>query len=425
MLIQTFQLHIVSLLQNRDLSNSTEFENIFSDILQHSTTHEEGLILLMALAPHVIPNFFDEIIKEVFPDGGEIPELGGVRPENFRGFLPTGETVQYILAKNNIGERLQICQYFEPDHWFVKRQILRLDSVKEGLPTMSGRLVMDEATVHLLLFGTTVTPVFGADFPLQEIHTKLEWDDLTVNDQVMAQINQIQLWTKHQKQLHGDSNLGRFITKGYRALFHGPPGTGKTLTATLLGKEFNLPVFRIDLSQVSSKYIGETEKNLEKVFRIAELKNWILLFDEADALFGKRTQVRSSNDRYANQEVSFLLQRVENYDGLIILTSNFKNNIDTAFLRRFNSIVKFSMPTPDERLKIWQNAKPHSLKWDEPFILKLANQYEMSPAQIVNVITYASLKTFGTGSKTIDNNDLVEGVASEFGKEERIFQGLK
>ena len=184
-------------------------------------------------------------------------------------------------------------------------------------------------------------------------------------------------------------------------------------------------VLKLRQSQVSSKYIGETEKNLEKVFRIAELKNWILLFDEADALFGKRTQVRSSNDRYANQEVSFLLQRVENYDGLIILTSNFKNNIDTAFLRRFNSIVKFSMPTPDERLKIWQNAKPHSLKWDELFILKLANQYEMSPAQIVNVITYASLKTFGTGSKTIDNNDLVEGVASEFGKEERIFQGLK
>lgn len=424
-MFEKLRSHIISLIKHQNDYESDEFENIFSNIIDHNATHIEGLILLISLAPHVIPNFFDEIIKELFPDGGEIPELGGIRTDNFRGFLPTGETIQYIIAKDDISKRLQLCKYFNSSHWFSQKRILRLEPVKEGLPVMSGRIIMDEDMVNLFIFGTTVTPSFGPSFPLQEMTTLLEWDDLTVNEQVRSQIKQIQLWMHHKQQLFEDSNLSRFITKGYRALFYGLSGTGKTLTATLLGKEFNLPIFRIDLSQVSSKYIGETEKNLEKVFQIAELKNWILLFDEADALFGKRTQVRSSNDKFANQEVSFLLQRVENYDGLVILTSNLKNNIDTAFLRRFNNIIKFSMPTPDERLRVWMSVKPYSLNWDDDYIKELSYHYEMTPAQIVNVVTYASLKALSISSKFIDNSSLLEGIATEFTKEERIFKPLK
>src|SRR5690606_11585436 len=128
-------------------------------------------------------------------------------------------------------------------------------------------------------------------------------------------------------------DMRQLIKPGYRTLFYGPPGTGKTLTAMLLGKEFQRNVFRIDLSQVVSKYIGETEKNLEKIFQRAANKEWILFFDEADALFGKRTSVKDAHDRYANQEVSYLLQRVEDFPGLVILASNYKNNIDKAFVR--------------------------------------------------------------------------------------------
>jgi SpoVK/Ycf46/Vps4 family AAA+-type ATPase len=166
--------------------------------------------------------------------------------------------------------------------------------------------------------------------------------------------------------------MGKQIAPVYRALFYGPSGTGKTLTATLLGKEFSREVYRVDLSQVISKYIGETEKNLEKIFVQAENKNWILLFDEADALFGKRTQTKSSNDKYANQEVSYLLQRVENFNGLIVLASNFKNNIDDAFLRRFNSIINFTKPNVEERLELWTKALPKNatIKKQRTFLLK-------------------------------------------------------
>ena len=131
-------------------------------------------------------------------------------------------------------------------------------------------------------------------------------------------------------------------------LFHGPPGTGKTLTAGLLGKIAQKDVYRIDLSMVISKYIGETEKNLARLFDKAERKDWILFFDEADSLFGKRGQVKDAHDKYANQEVSYLLQRVEAYNGLVILASNFKNNIDEAFLRRFQSIIYFPLPAKEE-----------------------------------------------------------------------------
>jgi len=129
--------------------------------------------------------------------------------------------------------------------------------------------------------------------------------------------------------------------KGSLVLFSGPTGTGKTLAATVIANELKRPIYKVNLSMVVSKYIGETEKNLEQLFTEAENKNWILFFDEADALFGKRTGVKDAHDKYANIETAYLLQRIEDHNGLIILATNMKNNIDDAFLRRFRYIVDF------------------------------------------------------------------------------------
>ena len=150
-----------------------------------------------------------------------------------------------------------------------------------------------------------------------------------------------------------DWGLGRRLRHGHRSLFYGPPGTGRTMTTCLLGQRLGRDVFRIALSAVVSKYIGETEKNLEGLFGRAENMNCILFFDEADAPFGKRTNVSDAHDRYANQEVAYLLQRVEDYDGLVILASNYSSNIDEAFMRRFQAVVHFPMPTQTERKRLW------------------------------------------------------------------------
>ncbi|MBD8082292.1 ATP-binding protein [Chryseobacterium caseinilyticum] len=396
-------------------------EGTFSDVLGKTTSHEEGFILLMALTPHVYPSFFDEIIKEVYPEGGDIPELGGSRSENHRGMFPTGETVQYILAKNEIEKRLKVQQYFNSNHWFNKENIVKIEDVKDSEPIMSGKLIMSKETVHLLCFGENLKPKFSSSFPAKEVTTMMNWEDFVMNENIRKQINYIKLWIKHQQTLLNDWGMKKQSLPGFRTLFYGPSGTGKTLAASLLAKEFGRPVYRIDLSQVVSKYIGETEKNLEKIFTQAENKDWILLFDEADALFGKRTSTKSSNDRYANQEVSYLLQRVEQFNDLVILTSNFKNNIDEAFLRRFNSIIKFQKPTPEERLKLWHNAIPKKVSADEKLISQLAKNYELTGAQIVSAVLHASLLAIEKNEKTLSKENLLSGIREEFDKEEKPF----
>ena len=171
--------------------------------------------------------------------------------------------------------------------------------------------------------------------------TKQSWNELALDKETTGQVEEIKNWLKQSSSLKAGISVKKKLKPGFRALFYGPSGTGKTLAAALIGKELNKPVYRVDLSKLVSKYIGETEKNLESVFAGAKDKDWILFFDEADALLGKRTNVKDSHDKYANQEVSYLLQRVEEYNGLVILASNMKNNIDDAFTRRFNLIIRF------------------------------------------------------------------------------------
>jgi SpoVK/Ycf46/Vps4 family AAA+-type ATPase len=173
------------------------------------------------------------------------------------------------------------------------------------------------------------------------LDTEQSWKELALDKETLKQVEEIKNLLKQSSSVKPDSSLRKKLKPGYRALFVGLAGTGKTSTAALIGKELNKEVYKIDLSQLVSKYIGETEKNLELVFASAKDKDWILFFDEADALFGKRTDVKDSHDRYANQEVAYLLQRMEEYNGLAILATNMKSNIDPAFKRRFNSILHF------------------------------------------------------------------------------------
>lgn len=402
------------------------FENSFSKIFDQPVTHDEAVILLLGSVSHILPNFFDSIFKDIGQENIVLPELGGVYLENHKGFLPTGETVQYLLAKDDIDKRLEIQQLFDTSHWFYKEQVVYLSTVGEGEPEMSGRLVINPETLHLLFYGERMNPKFGPNFPAQQITTQMEWGDLIVNSATHSQIDQIRLWIKYHEMLRNDWGMGKQIAPGYRTLFYGPSGTGKTLTATLLGKEFSREVYRIDLSQVVSKYIGETEKNLEKIFVQAENKNWILLFDEADALFGKRTQTKSSNDKYANQEVSYLLQRVENFDGIVVLTTNFKNNIDDAFLRRFNSVIGFTKPNAAERLQMWNNSMPKNAKLIEENIFdSISKTYELTGAQIVSAITYACLQTIENNSLNIETTYILKGIELEYFKEERFFVTTK
>lgn len=383
-------------------------------------TAEEICLMLLALLPQVQPHFLNAAILEAFPSGGDLPLLGGVKGQNHRGLLPTGETALALLAGEDLAMRISIQSFLQPDARLAREGLLFIETVREGEPPMSGRLILPQNIADHLLFGREPAPRFGPDFPAKQVTTAMGWDDVVLPPATRAQVADIGAWLEHQHKVAADENLARKIKPGYRVLFYGPPGTGKTLTAALLGKQFDKEVYRVDLSQIVSKYIGETEKNLETVFRRAERRDWILFFDEADALFGKRTSVQSAHDKYANQEVSYLLQRVEDYAGLLILASNFKNNLDDAFVRRFHSIVHFPPPNAQERHLLWQKSLPAALPLHTSVdLLELATHYELTGAGILNAVHYAALRSYDRGESTLTHAGIMEGIRKEFLKEER------
>lgn len=379
----------------------------------------ERIVLLLALVPHLKANFFESVILEEFPQGGDLPEIGGLKGNHFRGMMPTGATAAFLIQEESLQTKSQLRRIFSKEHFFSKENVLMLEPVISGEPVLSGRILLSDEYAAYFITGVFGKPDFGPDFPARLITTKMNWSDLVLHPYTADQIEDVRRWLTFHTVLDKDENLSRKISPGYRILFYGPPGTGKTLTATLMGKEFKSDVYRIDLSLIVSKYIGETEKNLNKVFDRAQNKDWILFFDEADALFGKRTSVQNAHDRYANQEISFLLQRIEDFPGLIILASNFKRNIDEAFIRRFHAIIHFPMPNAQERLKLWEQSLPANIRYDGLQLEKLASDYELSGSAIINVMQYACLRALGSPDKTLLYPDLVEGIKREMRKEER------
>ncbi len=391
-------------------------------IKERSPRFDEYTVLLLALAPHVRPTLLDREIRTALARDGDFPEIGGVRDSDSRTFLPTGETAAFLLAGQDLEARFEVQRLFSPDHWFAREGLLRLEPAKEGAPVLSGRLAMARDWVERFTLGAVQAPAFGMDFPARRISTQLEWEDLVLTGLVREQIVELENWVRFGGRLAEEWEMGKRLRPGYRALFHGPSGTGKTLTATLLGKATGRDVYRVDLSTIVSKYIGETEKNLAALFDRAEHRDWILFFDEADALFGKRTGVKDAHDRYANQEVSFLLQRVEDFEGLVILASNFRSNIDDAFLRRFSAIIRFPMPTQEERRAIWIRTLPDCD--DRRDLAAALAPFDLSGGNIVNIVRYAAIAAMADGRTAIAIDDALKGIRREVEKEGKVFHDL-
>jgi AAA+ superfamily predicted ATPase len=389
-------------------------------VKSHHLDFEERFLLILGLVPHVKPELLDMFLVKNESTQGIYTEFGGKKGKNHGGFLPTGETAMFILAGNNLEKRFSLQRCFDGQHKFSRESILWLEEIDKDEPMLSGAISISQEVLDLFTIGEARKPNFSAEFPAKLLETKMDWDDLILNNHVQSHLKEIETWITHHEKLMIDWGMDRILKPGYKSLFHGPPGTGKTTTAALLGMKTKRDVYRIDLSMMVSKYIGETEKNLAKVFDRAENKEWILFFDEADALFGKRTSTRDAHDRFANQQVSYLLQRIEDYDGLVILATNLKGNIDEAFTRRFQSIIHFPMPTVEERLKIWKNGFSSSAELDEAIDLpEIAKKYEISGGAITNIIQHCSLRALARESNLIKLNDIIEGIRREYHKNRR------
>ena len=381
----------------------------------------EAVALLLAIAPNVRPDLLDRAFSGSLESAGDYPDIGGLRGKQYRGFLPTVQTVLFLLHTRSINDRIEHMKLFSDDHFFALEDILTVRQQDNSEPILCGRLDINEDFLTYLLTGIPATPRFSMDFPAQKLTTERDWDDLVLSDETKESLDHIKLWLRHRNTLLDDWGMSRVLRPSYTCLFFGPPGSGKTMTASLLGK-LGFPVFRIDLAMVVSKFIGETEKNLERVFRRAERKNWILFFDEADALFSKRTGVRDAHDKYANQEVAYLLQRIEQFSGsgLVILASNLKGNIDTAFLRRFQSVIYFPQPEAKSRFEIWNKLVPDAVCVDESVDLEdLFRKYELSGGSIVNILQYCLIRAASRDSNLIEGDDIHAAVVAEYRKEGR------
>ena len=235
----------------------------------------------------------------------------------------------------------------------------------------------------------------------QNIHPHYLWDDLIVEPGTEAILKEIRTRVTHRALVYEQWGFDRKLAmgKGLHLLFSGPPGTGKTMAADVLANEFQMSLYKIDLSMVVSKYIGETEKNLSEIFHEGESSNAILFFDEADALFGKRSEVKDAHDRHANIEVGYLLQRMEQYSGIVILSTNFRRNMDDAFTRRLHYCVDFPLPGEQERLRIWQKIWPRDTPLSPDLDLDfLAGRLEISGGYIRNIaLAAAFMAAEGTG----------------------------
>ena len=265
-----------------------------------------------------------------------------------------------------------------------------------------------------------------AELALQ-IGSRYGWEDIVLPEDKLAQLREICSHVTYRYRVFGEWGFDRKLShgKGLSVLFAGPSGTGKTMAAAIMAQALQLDLYKIDLSGVISKYIGETEKNLARIFQEAESSNAILFFDEADALFGKRTKVSDAHDRYANIETSYLLQKMEEYEGMVILATNLRENMDEAFTRRLRFIVEFPFPDAASRQQIWQRHFPHEAPVGADIDYAwLAKQFQITGGNIKNIVLNAAFFAAADGG-VIGMEHVLCGARREFEKIGKLWNDMR
>ncbi|MGW7255831.1 ATP-binding protein [Streptomyces sp. NPDC054834] len=264
----------------------------------------------------------------------------------------------------------------------------------------------------------------GLEQHARRIRPAVDWTDLVLPDRPLTELRELALRARHRDRVLGDWRLsaGGGRGRGVLGLFAGESGTGKTLSAEVVAAELGLDLYVVQLSSVVDKYVGETEKNLERIFTEADRTDAVLLFDEADAVFGKRSEVKDSHDRYANMESAYLLQRLESFDGIALLTTNLRANIDEAFTRRLDLVVDFPFPDAGQRLALWRHSLSHVPCADGIDPGPVAADFELAGGSIRSAVVTAAYLAAGRGD-AVTAADLLEGARREYRKAGRLLPG--
>ncbi|MGW0650363.1 ATP-binding protein [Streptomyces umbrinus] len=264
----------------------------------------------------------------------------------------------------------------------------------------------------------------GLERHARRIRPDVGWNDLVLPDRPLAQLHELALRARHRDQVLGDWRLSAGGGRGHGVLglFAGESGTGKTLSAEVVAAELGLDLYVVQLSSIVDKYVGETEKNLERIFTEADRTDAVLLFDEADAVFGKRSEVKDSHDKHANMESAYLLQRLESFDGIALLTTNLRANIDEAFTRRLDLVVDFPFPDAEQRRALWRHSLAHVPCVEDIEPAAVARDFEMAGGSIRSAVVTAAYTAAGRGGP-VTTDDLLEGARREYRKAGRLVPG--
>ncbi|MFP5365238.1 MAG: AAA family ATPase [Thermoleophilia bacterium] len=291
--------------------------------------------------------------------------------------------------------------------------------IAQASAVAAGRAQIEQADVEL---GARAASASGLGDLAIAMSGEIGWEDLVLPERPLTLLRSLAAFLRHRDLVLDDWGFGRRAgrAQGLVAMFAGDSGTGKTLAARVLAAELGLELFRIDLATVVSKWLGETEKNLDRVFAAAQGANAMLFFDEADAVFGRRSDVQDSHDRYANLQTAYLLQAIERHDGPVILATNMRGNIDDAFLRRMDAVVEFPFPAAEHRLRLWELLlPPEAPRGDDVELEFLAERFELSGGGIRNAAIAAAVLAAEDGA-AIGMEHLVRGVAMEYAKLGRL-----
>lgn len=400
-------------------------------ILQHSYLYFEGFDILFKdegskFPLNILINTMDSFNGWIF--------LSGEEPWEPKNVLKKHRFISYAFSLPDFPLRKQLWGSFL-DRWHhvpmsedVNAEILANKfkfsggQIKDAILTASTIAIMNnpvECTLSLsdLYQGCKAQSNKNLKTLARKIEPFHSWDDLVLPVDSIEQLKEVSGNIKYKGTVYHDWGFDRKLPlgKGLNILFSGPSGTGKTMAAGIIAREVGLDLYKIDLSSIVSKYIGETEKNLKKIFMEAETSNAILFFDEADALFGKRSEVKDSHDRYANIETNFLLQKMEEHDGIVILATNFKKNMDEAFLRRLHYTIEFPFPDDKHREEIWNQIFPEETPVEYGIDFRFLARFKITGGNIRNIALNAAFLAAGD-SHVITMEHIIRAVKREFQK---------
>lgn len=392
-------------------------------IRQFELNDPERVVLCLAFAAVFKPSLLTPFAL-LFHKPDKKLNYGGIFIEEHAQFYPTVRTALFLLSGNDEELLNYYTCYFNGRQKLFTSGLLVKNPAGASANFLDSQLIFNDQFIPTILQGAP--PLLDGDtgFPARRGKRTHTMRDVVLNETIVMELEKLRRFAKNMKKLWSLPESS-YYRQNFICIFSGDPGTGKSHTAEAIGNELNLPVYKINFAQLVSKYIGETEKNLERVFDRFSGQPSILFFDEAESIFSKRTEVKDSHDKHSNNEQSFLLQKIEDYNGIVILATNVQNlthYFDKAFQRRIRQIVNFSFPEYPERLRLWKNALRMPFRFEEALAERLAKDYQFSGGGIYNIVSEAVIEALDKDQELITFGILEPAIIDEFKKTGRRYE---